>query len=366
MIFLMDMPPPVHGMSSINLSIYQRAVRKRRDIKLVNTVPSRFSKFFNTPLWGSLKIAHSLKVVFTLLFLFLFCRQRSIYRPINGGSGKVFDLFYLGLARVFGAKITIHHHSFNYINQKSFLFSLVNKLTHGVAQHVVLSQGMGEQLGKIYGIPMSDFIVLSNAAFFESSAETQQYQSAARDVSKLTIGHLANLCEDKGIDVFAELCRELSKRQLDFVARIAGPFVDEKAKSIVTSLCEELDCVEYLGPLYNQHKIDFFKSLDVFVFPSKYKNEAEPLVIYEAAEHGALVIGSTLGCMQEVIESLDGFAIPMHQSWVIQVADIIAGFELMNNRMKLTSDRIAAFHELSKKSKQSLEHFLGELSRATT
>lgn len=362
----MDIPPPVHGMSSINLAIYLRAVGEFNDIKLVNTVPSGFSRFFSTPLWSGLKIAHSLKVVFVLLFLFLFCGQRSIYRPINGGSGKIFDLFYLGLARIFGAKITIHHHSFNYINQRSFLFNLIRKLTHGVARHVVLSQGMSEQLGKIYGIPMSDFVVLSNAAFFEPSTESQQYQSAARNVRKLTIGHLANLCEDKGIDVFAELCRELSKRQVDFVARIAGPFVDEKAKSIVSSLCEELDCVEYLGPLYNQHKTDFFKSLDVFVFPSKYKNEAEPLVIYEAAEHGALVIGSTLGCMQEVIESLDGFAIPMYQRWVIQVADIVAGFEPMNNRLELTSDRIAAFHELAKGSKQSLENFLEELHSATT
>lgn len=72
MIFMMDIPPPVHGVSSINLAIYQRAQNEFGDIKLVNTVSSRFAKYFNSPLWRGMKIAHSLKVVFMLLFLFLF------------------------------------------------------------------------------------------------------------------------------------------------------------------------------------------------------------------------------------------------------------------------------------------------------
>ena len=62
--------------------------------------------------------------------------------------------------------------------------------------------------------------------------------------------------------------------------------------------------------MYNDQKVEFYKNIDCFVFPSKYKNEAEPLVLFEAAESATLLIGSQRGCMKDVINSLDGFSFP--------------------------------------------------------
>lgn len=49
-----------------------------------------------------------------------------------------------------------------------------------------------------------------------------------------------------------------------------------------------------------------FKNIDVFAFPSKYINEAEPLVLYEALQYGSFIVGSRQGSMQEVINKVDG------------------------------------------------------------
>lgn len=44
MIFLINLPPPLHGMSYINAKLLQRAKDKGLDIHIVNTTPSDKTK----------------------------------------------------------------------------------------------------------------------------------------------------------------------------------------------------------------------------------------------------------------------------------------------------------------------------------
>jgi len=184
--------------------------------------------------------------------------------------------------------------------------------------HVVLGPKMGERLSTIYGVKPEQIELLSNISFFkEDKAEVRSSQK------ELVIGHMANLCVDKGIEVFAGLCRELKARNMLFKAKIAGPFADVGSEKVVKELLLELDEVEYLGSVYSVDKETFFQSLDVFVFPSKYKNEAEPLVLYEAAQYGALNLGTQRGCMQDVIRDIQGFSFPEDENLVMNLANSI-------------------------------------------
>ena len=62
---------------------------------------------------------------------------------------------------------------------------------------------------------------------------------------------------------------------------------------------------------YDADKDCFFENIDVFVFPTK--NEAEPLVIYEAMQHGLPIITYGRGCIPEIIDTKCGLVIPPDQ-----------------------------------------------------
>ncbi|MCG3024525.1 glycosyltransferase, partial [Escherichia coli] len=72
--------------------------------------------------------------------------------------------------------------------------------------------------------------------------------------------------------------------------------------------------VKYFGPVYGEDKTRFLNDLDVFIFPSRYYNEAEPLVVYEAAASGNYVIGSEVGSMKEAIQKVHGFSYPLNMN----------------------------------------------------
>jgi len=305
MIFLMDLPKPVHGMSNVNLAVKNEAMNKGLEPLVINSVPSYAAKLFTTKWWGIVKILHTALCFFKLFYLSLSNVKGVFYRPINGGSGQAYDIIYLAIARLFHNKIYIHHHSFNYLNNKSNLFTIVNKVAGKSATHIVLGGRMKNVLSELYNIDESTIYTISNLAYFNNNPV-----EVISENNKIRIGHLANLCAEKGADVFIDVCKELEQKNVDFLAKIAGPFVDNTTKELVLDAVKNIQSLHYLGPLYSEDKVNFYQCLDCFIFPSKYINEAEPLVLFEAAESSTLLIGSQRGCMKDVIDSLNGFSLP--------------------------------------------------------
>ncbi|WP_415893538.1 glycosyltransferase [Neptuniibacter sp. PT8_73] len=356
MIFLLDLPQPTHGMSSVNKNILDLACQRGALPNVINTVPSYASVFFGGYIWVFVKFVHFFFCFFKLLFFLVFFDRSVVYRPINGGGGQIFDIAFILLVRIFRVQIVIHHHSFNYLNRRSLLFSILQKLSGPNSLHVVLGKVMAEKLSDLYDINDSQMHILSNVAFFTEKST---------DVSKNcipVIGHLSNLCVDKGIIEFVDLCKALITSGFDFQAVIAGPFSDKSVQLVVENAIKEMSQVKYLGPLYGTEKDKFFSSLDVFVFPSRYKNEAEPLVLYEAAEYGALTLGTQRGCMATVIKALGGESFIEGENVASVMSDVIQeshkdGQFNFVNKIK----RIEKFEASKYEARDSLERLLGLL-----
>jgi len=358
MLILADFPKPTHGMSNINNALRGEVISADYLPYTINTAPSYAAKYFGSKIWWIIKVVHTF-YCFLKLFLVLVVKPRVVvYRPINGGLGQFYDLVYIALCQLFVQKIFIHHHSFNYINKRSHLFSVLNKLAGKKAVHIVLGVKMGKCLSRMYDIKPEQVEVLSNIAFFKEDKVAVKVHH-----KELVIGHLANLCIDKGIDDFASLCRELKIRNVLFKAKIAGPYADVGSVEVVNKLLLELGEVEYLGPVYGADKETFFQSLDVFVFPSKYKNEAEPLVLYEAAKYGVLNVGTQRGCMQDVIGDLHGSSFPEDENLVLNLANSIC--EAVDtgalNEMG-RKGRVDQFNLMQSQAKESLNNLMTKMA----
>lgn len=359
MILLLDLPKPVHGMSNVNLAITEFIKEEGYQTKVINTVPSYFAHLFPGKAWGLAKFAHTFYCYVKIILLMCFNQYHTIYRPINGGGSQVYDLFYILISRVFTKKLFIHHHSFNYLNRTSKLFSLLNKIAGKNSTHIVLGKRMADLLVERYGIQRDKIIILSNLAFFETIT-----MEAKTVNSKLRIGHLANLCSEKGVNIFVDVCKKLNEMGVEFSAQVAGPFVDEATKKYITKSLQVIPQLEYLGPLYADKKLAFYEGLDCFIFPSKYNNEAEPLVLYEAGMFGAYIMGTQRGSMKDVIESLEGYSIDEKNDVAQSIAEKIKsqidseGFSLNNRK-----DRIELFRQKRLTAKPSLLLLLEEMSK---
>ena len=132
---------------------------------------------------------------------------------------------------------------------------------------------------------------------------------------------------------------------MSFRAVIAGPFSDQKSESVVTEARKNIPEIEYAGPLYGEEKDKFFSKINVFVFPSQYKNEAEPLVIYEAAQQGVYLVTSQVGCLKEMTESFGGLS---YENVDILVDDVVCAFKkqglLEINKQKAVQKRSNDFN----------------------
>jgi glycosyltransferase involved in cell wall biosynthesis len=86
---------------------------------------------------------------------------------------------------------------------------------------------------------------------------------------------------------FVEVAAEMQRRGHRLRAHLAGPLYDESARRLVPLSVQAIPGFEYRGPLYEAKKVAFYREIDVLLFPTRYRHEAEPLVIHEAMAEGA-------------------------------------------------------------------------------
>jgi glycosyltransferase involved in cell wall biosynthesis len=293
--FVGPLPPPVNGFSSVCAMMLDR-LRTRMPVEVFNRAPKLRAR--------ALGLVQQLAYPARYLGLCLARRDLILYLALSGGRGQLVDLTYVLISKLFRRSVFVHHHSFIYINSPSWLNRCFFALVRNEA-HVVLSANMGESLTQIYGLNPGAVRVVSNAAFYDSDEEAR---APANDSAPLQLGFLSNITFEKGIVEFFDILQKLNERGIAYRAHIAGPLAAEARHTFDKLLAAAKD-VEYVGPLYGEQKERFYRQLDVFIFPTNYVNEAEPLVIYEAMRQGVHVIACDRGSIAEMLRNGAGLAI---------------------------------------------------------
>jgi glycosyltransferase involved in cell wall biosynthesis len=294
--FAGPLPPPVHGFSTV-CAMMLDLLKARMRVEVFNRAPSPKLK----PIGVLQQLVRALNYLATCIGK----RNTALYLALSGGRGQSIDLIYVLISKLFRRPIYIHHHSYAYINAPSRLnrcfFALVRK-----ESHIVLSPNMGLSLNRVYGLDPARVRVVSNAAFYRWD-DAHQVQS--NEGAPLQLGFLSNITFEKGIVEFFDVLTALSRRGIEYRAHIAGPIAPE-ARQGFDELLRSSSHVHYAGPVYGEDKERFYRQLDIFVFPTRYVNEAEPLVIYEAMRRGVHVIACDRGSIAEMLRDGAGVVLP--------------------------------------------------------
>lgn len=226
--------------------------------------------------------------------------QHQLSLGCNAGWGLLYTLFHAALARGAGLNVALHHHSYAYINRRTKLMALLCRIGGPRLTHVFLAEAMRESFCALYGDGLQTAI-LPNAIFVPAGGEKPP--APAPGGRPITLGLLSNLDADKGLHDFVAtarlLHRDASANRLRMV--LAGPIRSESDKELVMTAQAE-GVLTWLGPLYGADKRRFFDALDIFLFPTRYRHEAQPTVIYEALASGVAVIAFDRGAIRDQVQ----------------------------------------------------------------
>ncbi len=305
--FVGPLPPPLHGFSSV-CSMMLLRLQKGGAVEVFDRAPRGHGR--------ASALLQQLRAVLRYTATLRGSPHCVVYLGLSGGLGQAIDALYVVAARMLRRQVYVHHHSYAYLNRPSPISRVVFWLLRD-AVHIVLSDGMGAALAQRYRISDGQIRVVSNAAFLGPPPPLEVAEalvvappmtaespppgaSPPGALPPIRIGFLSNITFDKGLVEFFDVLTQLRQRSVAYQATIAGP-VAADAQATFDRLLGAAEQVDYVGPVYDEAKSAFYRRLDILLFPTRYANEAEPLVVHEALRCGVYVFACARGAIAELL-----------------------------------------------------------------
>ncbi len=280
-------PPPVFGMAVSTQHAAERFRQEGLAVRCIDTSPASLKLRSRVMKFAHLR-NHTRELVAAANEGF-----GVAWLALSGGWGKLHDLVLVAAARRLSMQIIISHHSWAYLRYKDVLLQKIIASAGDNQVHRVLCREMATRLKSLYRPPA--VIAVSNLAFDPSPRKIKKLDQTRPAVKSL--GFLSNIILEKGIDLALEVGKRFLARYPFGRMIVAGAPVDRRAIRLLKAECERESRIEYRGAVFGAEKRRFFEDVDVLLFPSRYSNEAEPRVVYEAIEAGVAVLASTVGCL---------------------------------------------------------------------
>ena len=298
-IVVAQFPPPVNGQSTVNAFMRSEIASRHKSVN-VDTSPGAFDRSLGY---------HARRTWATLRAMFTIWRRRRsakvLYVSVDSGLGILYNCAVLLAARAAGFHTMAHHHSYAYLIKASPWMKLLARLSGPSVTHILLCERMEKAFRAQYPGSFAT-VVCSNAWLpIDRTASSE----GARQ-GPFRIGLLSNLTPEKGLHEFVTLTKSLVGQGLDVQGVLAGPIVDPEDLKRVREQVEALEGrLQYVGPAFGQDKINLLRSLDAFIFPTRYPTECLSLVLLEAQAAGLPVISYGRGCIPDLLCGPSGFSV---------------------------------------------------------
>jgi glycosyltransferase involved in cell wall biosynthesis len=304
-------PPPVHGAALVTAAVIEQLMSTAASVRVVNTRGGRHRSRVRYHLSRAAAHIKALKTIWNGRH----GAHRSVYIAGAGGAGLWYQAALAFFGRSLGYQIFFHHHSFSYLRSRKLAMIVLMLSVGRDACHVTLCEGMSRLLTRRYR-SVRHVVTCSNAGVLAPFMVPRLGRRPTARLTKdqpLTVGHLSNLSIEKGLEVVFESLRALRARGIPARLLLAGaPSNSLGAKLVRAAQSEFGDALDYHGPLERGEVDAFLERLDLFLFPSTYRHEAEPLVVLEAARCGVPAVAFDVGCISELI---------FNRAWLIRKSD---------------------------------------------
>ncbi|MEK6789893.1 MAG: glycosyltransferase family 4 protein [Pseudomonadota bacterium] len=335
-------PPPVNGLANVNLAV----------LKLLLALGAHVDQVDISAKGGAIvKLGRRFAALArTLRLIVRPGPERLLYYALSSGLGQYFDLLAIAVARFAGVRVVIHHHNFSYLSASTpvsrCLFALASR---GYAVHICLCETMAGLLLKTYGAG-HEVVIIGNAAFIEPDIQAMSGVKPALP-DKIKVGYLSALTRDKGIYDFLDIVETFAaEKAVSVEFHVAGNAAEAAVQTRLESLAAR-GIVSFRGAVYDESKRDYLRELDILIFPSRYRHEAQPLVVFEALAAGVSVISHPIACMCDLASST-GVSLAAEGQIMPALRDALQ--LLPAQRETLTSDILSSYRQLHDRQRDDL------------
>lgn len=317
-------PPPYTGQSISFEKLKESLINEQKKgrvnliLRHINTAPKRSGHI--TGRVSLYRFLETSAVVIRCILCFAFYRPDVIYLTKGSTKAGFFrDLCILISKTLLSRKsvFIVHLKGGNYDSfyyscsewwQRSIRFFLRN-----VDKIIVL----GQSLVKMYDFfPQveSKITVIENALTNEefTPGKTENHDS----VDKVNIIYLSNLIYTKGYGHILDACKILIERGVtNFYMRFAGAFmrspddpVDIDMKNYQEKFLTDIassglsNYITYMGVVTGDSKVNYLRDADVFVLPTQYHVEGQPVSIIEAMAYGCAIVTTNYRSIPDLVE----------------------------------------------------------------
>jgi len=310
------MPPLINGQTVANSKVVEEVRNSKIKFIVYDIGPGTWLGLF----YHLLRVFRILRAICGI-FGFYYKREKfSVYYVYESGLGYLYNLILVSVARFLSAeKIYMHHHTSEHTLRKSKRFDFLKRAAGMRLHNIFLSCKMANNVRDLYDDGVS-YSILENY----SIVSRPENLSVSWCGGKIVIGYISNITYEKGFSQVLEVFSSLRKNRINFELRIAGPYKSDKIGRELKYLSEEFfDQFFYYGPIYGAEKEKFYSDCDILLFPSRYKYEAQPLVVLESLAHGKPCISSDAGYCREILDNIKGLPVVPVENYTSDTVKII-------------------------------------------
>ena len=294
-LFLIELPPPFHGITFIN-NVINKFFKDNENV-IIHDV--NFSNKINEiGIFSINKIIINFKIIFSSWKMIIFKNPKKIYFSLSMSRiGIIRDFILVLPSIILMRKRIIHLHGTTIFSvyKNSLLFKMLFNILSFNSTLIALCYAQKERL--------QNEIILNNKTTIEVIHNTvinDEVEVKKSPHNIINLLYISNICEEKGIYNLIDSISDID----GIILHIAGDFYyneEEKFYSIIRDK-KISSKIEYYGFADEELKKKLFNKCHIFVLPSQLE-EGSPVSIIEAMSYGLPIIATNKGCIPEMINN---------------------------------------------------------------
>ncbi|WP_426431859.1 glycosyltransferase family 4 protein [Winogradskyella sp. HB-48] len=300
-------PQPITGVSLANKVVLENLIKNNNfDVASINTSLNRFDEKIGA--FSFYKLFFYLKLN---IYSYKIFNSDIVYiTPGQTFFGVLKYMLFILLSKLLGKELIIHVHG-NFLGKQYELLTGLKKkifywLLKKTSKGIVLSESLKTNMSSFID-EHQIFVCYNFVEDFLFPEKKHIDEKSKQDTLKIV--YLSNLMEEKGILDFLESLVLLEKRNISYEAKIAGS-IESSNKSKCEAYFKKLKNTKYCGVVKGKEKRDLLLWSNIFVLPTYYSMEGQPISILEAMATGNIILTTAHSGIPDIfIDKINGFYI---------------------------------------------------------
>lgn len=294
-LFILHMPPPVHGAAMMGKYIHDsRVINEAFDCRYFNLTLAKDLQDIGKG--GIRKLRNFIRQLGKIRTEVRTFQPDLCYVTPNAKGGAFYkDFVTVMMLKAMGQKVVVHYHNKGVATRQNRI------LDNWLYQHffkklkvILLAKPLYQDICK--------YVKEKDVYFCPNGIPVQQELPVRINHKEFNILFLSNMMEAKGVWDLVEASRILKEKGKKFHCHFVGKWSDisEEEFQQKIHLLNLENCISAYGGKYGNEKETYFQKADVFVLPTH--NECFPLVLLEAMEHELPCISTQEGGIAAIID----------------------------------------------------------------